>query len=157
MRLSIGSSSFKTTASIPGVVLAECAMLFFRWQHPYCTILDRDAFWLDFYSTPKCGESCSQGLLYAICALGSLMSQDPNIKELADLFSHAAEQAVTASPFWIPEIATSQAMLLCAIFETGKGQFSKAWMFSGSYCNRCPQVVANPPRHGLSNGTRSRS
>ncbi|KIX10471.1 uncharacterized protein Z518_01554 [Rhinocladiella mackenziei CBS 650.93] len=130
-RLSPRSPSLEKITSIPGTVVKECVALFFRWQHPYCTIIDRHAFLSEFSSSPRTGEYCSPALLYAVCALGAGMSQDQNIKELAEPFSESAEEAVLAKSFWLSHIATSQALLLCSIFETGRGNVSKAWMYSG--------------------------
>lgn len=97
-------------------------------------MVDRDAFLADFSVDSGCGSSspCSPALLYSICALGALMSHDQNINELADLFSASAEEAIADAPFGRASILTSQAMMLCAVFESGTGNVSKAWIYSGS-------------------------
>ncbi|OAG39036.1 hypothetical protein AYO21_06756 [Fonsecaea monophora] len=118
-------------ASIPKVVIQECITLFFRWQHPFCTLVDHDALRQDCRHHPRTPIPRLSALLHVVCALGALMSDDHNVRELADHFAASAEDAVTNNSFWRPHIATSQTLLLCAVFATGKGKVSKAWMYSG--------------------------
>ncbi|KAH0829762.1 hypothetical protein FOPE_10154 [Fonsecaea pedrosoi] len=118
-------------ASIPKVVIQECITLFFRWQHPFCTLVDRDALLQDCRHHPRTPIPRLSALLHVVCALGALMSDDHNVRELADHFAASAEDAVTNNSFWRPHIATSQTLLLCAVFAAGKGKVSKAWMYSG--------------------------
>ena len=147
-------TSFESTSTIPKIVFVECIALFFRWQHPYCTLLDRDAFLLDFHSAPRFGEHCTPLLLYTVCALGSSMSHDGNIKGLASLFFGSAEQELQNGVHWKTTLTTSQAMLLCAVYELGRGNYSKAWSFSG--WNRSTLSLIDPvltaSRHVISNG-----
>lgn len=131
-RPSFQPASFESTLTIPKIVFIECIALFFRWQHPYCSLLDREAFLLDFNSAARFGEHCSPRLLYAVCALGSSMSHDGNIKGLAGIFFSSAEQELMNGMLCDTSVMTSQALLLCAVYELGKGNYSKAWMLSGS-------------------------
>lgn len=129
----------KQISTIPDVVVKECTALFFAWQYPYCTIIDRNAFMADYScsnSSPSYGGNrCSPApaLLYAVCALGALMSHDHSIRQLADLFSAAADDALLFS--WTtllqPRLTISQAMLIWAVFETGRGNASKARTYLG--------------------------
>ncbi|KIW77093.1 hypothetical protein Z517_09539 [Fonsecaea pedrosoi CBS 271.37] len=118
-------------ASIPKVVIQECITLFFRWQHPFCTLVDRDALLQDCRHHPRTPIPRLSALLHVVCALGALMSDDHNVRELADPFAASAEDAATNNSFWCPHIATSQTLLLCSVFAAGKGKVSKAWMYSG--------------------------
>ncbi|KIW17243.1 hypothetical protein PV08_04434 [Exophiala spinifera] len=113
-------------SSIPRLVIDECVDLFFQWQRPFCRMLDRD-------SIPSRTSALSEpisGLVHAVCALGALMSHDQNIKHLAPLFIAAAENAV-ADSFDTLDVTTAQTFLLCAVFESGRGNASKGWMYSG--------------------------
>jgi hypothetical protein len=118
----------KSISSLPGIVINECVELFFQWQRPFSTIVDREALRSNCPSGLT-GET-SLGLLYAVCALGSLMSHDHNIKDLAPSFASAAENLLRDS-FFPSHLSTVQAFLLCAVFESGRGNVSKAWMYSG--------------------------
>lgn len=116
---------------VPRVVFRECIQLFFDWQLPYSTLVDRDAFMHDWSSGSESGSDFSPPLLHAICALGALMSQDQNIRLLADLFAATANDELSVESCWVPRLATCQALLLCAVFDLGRGDSSKAWMNSG--------------------------
>jgi hypothetical protein len=118
-------------STIPRVVFRECILLFFRWQLPYSAILDPDAFMLEWSSGASNGRDFSPALLHAVCALGALMSHDQNIRQLADIFSAAANEELSANLHFLPSLTTCQALLLCAIFDVGRGNRSKAWMSSG--------------------------
>ncbi|KIX97485.1 uncharacterized protein Z520_06937 [Fonsecaea multimorphosa CBS 102226] len=119
-------------ASIPKVVVQECVALFFKWQQPFCTLVERDALLERCRHHRRPPNHSPSFLLHAVCALGALMSDDPNIRELADRFAASAEEGISDKCFWYSShIATAQTMLLCAVFATGKGQVSKAWMYSG--------------------------
>ncbi|KIW25811.1 uncharacterized protein PV07_08954 [Cladophialophora immunda] len=123
--------SLDNITSIPKVVLQECIALFFKWQHPFCSLVDRDVLLEDCRHQSRLSKHRPSALLHSVCALGALMSDDHNIRELADQFAASAEEAVKNKCLWRPHIATSQTMLLCAAFATGKGNVSKAWMYSG--------------------------
>jgi hypothetical protein len=123
----------KSISSLPRIVVQECIALFFRWQQPYSTMIDSDAFMSDYMSGSPFGEDCSTALLYIVCALGALMSQDKNIQELASVFSSSAQDLIFSKSFWIPHLSKSQAMLLCSVYEIGKGNASKSWMYSGLF------------------------
>ncbi|KAL6242762.1 hypothetical protein RBB50_010408 [Rhinocladiella similis] len=113
-------------SSIPGLVMQECIDLFFQWQRPFCRMLDRDSI---LSRTSSITEPMS-GLIHAVCALGALMSHDQNIKHLASLFISAAEKEI-ANSFHTLDVTTAQTFLLCAVFESGRGNVSKGWMYSG--------------------------
>jgi hypothetical protein len=141
----------KSISSLPGIVINECIELFFQWQRPFSTIVDRDALRSNCPSGST--EQTSSGLLYAVCALGSLMSHDHNIKDLAPSFASAAENLLWDS-FYPSHLSTMQAFLLCAVFESGRGNMSKAWMYSGSASVKPTQININVCRDRASHGRR---
>lgn len=112
-------------------VIRECIALFFQWQHPYSTLVDRDVVLADTSWDSGHEKYGAPALIYAACALGALMSHDQNIRHLADLFVTSAEGIIFGNELWRADITTSQALLLCSIFEAGKGNVSKSWMLSG--------------------------
>ena len=121
-------------SDVPVPVLHDCVELFFKWQFPYCNMIDRECFLREYSRGVESGEHYAPVLLYAVCSLGALMSADQNVRSLASLFATAAEEELS-SKFWKPRTTTSQAMLLFAVFEAGRGGFAKAWAYSGS--DRC--------------------
>lgn len=127
----LGSPLAMEIARCPAVVLKECISLFFRCQRPFCAILNRDEFEQDLFTTSQDAENRSMSLLHAVCALGALMSDDHHIRELAEPFAISAERKISEGPFWHSCIETAQATLLVAVFATGRGNVSKAWMYSG--------------------------
>lgn len=139
------SLSNNNVLGIPNIVLNECIALFFQWHHPYSMIVERHVFMADFLSSPR---NCSSTLLYAICALGASVSEDSNVQELAHLFLAAVDEEISARNLWVPHLSTSQAMLLIAVFETGRGNSSKAWMYSGSG-SPAKQVATNLSLPGM--------
>ncbi|KIW91502.1 uncharacterized protein Z519_07468 [Cladophialophora bantiana CBS 173.52] len=128
----LNHQAFPTTQTpdVPVNVLHDCVKLFFEWQFPYCNMIDRESFLREYSSGIAAGEHFASALLYAVCSLGALMSADQNIKALASLFATSAEEEIS-SKFWRSHITISQAMLLCAVFEIGRGEFAKGWMYSG--------------------------
>ncbi len=132
-------------------MINECIELFFQWQQPFSTIVDRDALRSDRPAGST--EQTSSGLLYTVCALGALMSHDHNIKDLAPSFASAAENLLWDA-FYISHFSTVQAFLLCAVFESGRGNVSKAWIYSGSASVKPTQTSINDCRNGTSHGRR---
>jgi hypothetical protein len=137
-------------SEVPVQVLHDCIELFFTWQFPYCNLIGREHFLREYSSGVESGEHYAPLLLYAICSLGALMSANQNIKSLASLFAAAAEEEIS-SKFWKPHITTSQAMLLFAVFEAGRGGFAKAWTYSGldRYSLRLGRCLLSTQRHGF--------
>lgn len=95
-------------------------------------IVDRDMLFID-YSNHACSEKgCSLVLVYSMCALGALMSSDPEVRSSADHFAALAQDSLSAQGPWIPELFSVQALLCCAFYEVGRGNASKGWMYSGT-------------------------
>lgn len=117
---------FNKISRIPNMIIKECIKLFIFHQHPYSSLIDQNTFMRDLDNN----SSFDRALTYAICSLGSLMFDDQNIKGLSILFATSSEQIFMAQ-CWTPSIGTSRAMLLCAVFHLGRGNYSKAWMLSG--------------------------
>ncbi|VUC32440.1 unnamed protein product [Clonostachys rosea] len=109
---------------------------FFKWQYPHFMFVYREAFLRDYYSNYYGGKYWSQPLLYAICALGTLMISEvpvPDTDEstISDRFFAAAESLLMVFGIEKPCVTTLQAFLCLSFYELGRGNLSKAWTFSG--------------------------
>lgn len=125
------SISNEKLSSIPRIVLRECIELFFHWQLPYSALLDRQTFMRHWNGGSDLSAHFSSAVLYSVCALGALMSADRNIRLLAETFAAVANEELTSESCWSPQLGTCQALLLCAVFDLGRGNSSKAWIKSG--------------------------
>lgn len=142
----------------PSVVLKECVNLFFTYQRPFCTIVDRDEIEQGLFS-PMNDHRQSTLLVHAVCAMGALMSDDRHIRELANLFVASAESKLSEAPFWHSRLERAQAMLLIAVFAAGIGQISKAWMYSGKHLRSHPArvLIMHTSRYGYPHDTGPRN
>ena len=144
-------------SDVPVSVMQECIELFFKWQVPYCNIIDRERFWAQYSSGVKLGEGDDASLLHTMCSLGALMSNSQHVRSLAPQFAAAAEFEISRK-FWIPHLTTCQAMLLLAVFESGRGELAKTWSYSGSTCHESwlRLRLHKTQRHSISNGPTAR-
>ncbi|KAJ9150331.1 Fungal specific transcription factor domain-containing protein [Pleurostoma richardsiae] len=125
------SSCLEDPASLHTPTICLCAALFFIWQYPQFMFIDCEAFIRDFDSNPNDGEFCSQPLIYAVCAIGALMSPDAGIRAASASFADSAEALLTSQGLGTPRVPSVQALLCCAYYEVGKGNLSKGWLYSG--------------------------
>ena len=151
----------RRTSSVPpdeigGPIVYECLALCFRWQNLCSVIIDQDAFLNDYLVNPSLGNNCSTALIYALCALGALMSSNGMIRKLADHFSELAHDNLITQQHWAPHTTSIQALLCCALFDFGRGSVSKGSMCSGkrSLAIQCCTYIR---RHGHAHGSRPRT
>ena len=112
--------------------IALCIGLFFFWQYSQFMFIDREAFVQEYDQDPINGEFCSEPLIYAICAIGALMSPDPDTRATSASFASSAEDILLAREMaGVPRVTSVQALLCCAYYESGRGNLSKGWLFSG--------------------------
>lgn len=118
--------------------------------------IPREQFLLDFQNNPGNGQFCSPPLIHAICAIGACMSTNPSIKEYAPEFSVAAHRLLFPQGLGTPHLTSVQALLCCAFYELSKGDFSRAWIFSGM-ASVDEDLIGdvNRLRYGLQNGSGS--
>jgi len=102
---------------------------FFKNQYQYHMCLYREYFLRDF-NTGK-GPYYSDLLMYAICAMGALASEEIALRELSDVFFNRAQQLLYGSALESPNLTTLQALILLGHREIGHGKMSKGWLFSG--------------------------
>lgn len=102
---------------------------FFQSQYQYHMCLYREYFLRD-YDAGK-GLYYSDLLMYAICAMGALASEETAMRELGDIFFNMAQELLYGSALESPNLTTLQALILLGHREIGYGKTSKGWLFSG--------------------------
>jgi hypothetical protein len=102
---------------------------FFNKQYQYHMCLYREFFLRD-YQIGK-GPYYSDLLLYSICSMGALVSEDIGLRELSDVFFSRAEELLYSLALNSPNLTTVQALILMGHREIGYGKTSKGWLFSG--------------------------
>jgi hypothetical protein len=78
-------------------------------------------------------KHCALALVYAMCALGALMSSDLIVRDMADHYATIAQSIFMQQGTLLPDTNTLQALLCCAFYSAGKGDVSKSWQYSGNY------------------------
>ena len=111
---------------------------FFQNQYQYHMCLYREYFLRDFDA--GFGPYYSDLLMYAICALGALASQEVALRELSDVFFNRAQELLYGSALESPNLTTLQALILLGHREIGHGRTSKGWLFSGMAFRLCQEM-----------------
>lgn len=76
------------------------------------------------------GPYYSDPLMFAICAVGALLSLDPADRQLSSTFAKEAEVMVLQS-LELPDITILQALMTLGYLEIGQGRSSKGWLYCG--------------------------
>lgn len=126
----LSSRSHLDSAFSPNGALCRNLMAaFFKSQYQYHMCLYREYFLRDYDA--GAGPYYSDLLLYAICAMGALASEEIASRELSDIFFGRAQQLLYGSALESPNLSTLQALILLGHREIGHGKTSKGWLFSG--------------------------
>lgn len=108
-----------------------CIGLFFRWQYTQFMYIDREHF-VHMFEEGSTGSDISFAtLVYACCAVGALMSSDPEIRAEAAPFAEYSEALLKLERLNAPSTTLVQAILTLAGFNIGSGRIAKGWMLSG--------------------------
>ncbi|KAG7845116.1 hypothetical protein KL941_002961 [Ogataea angusta] len=112
--------------------ILECIKLFFRWLYPDMHyFLYREAFLLDFFH-PKIDFSyCSKELVFAICSIGSLLSENEQIRQKSKTFYDRARQSLL-NKFDHPTITSLQSFLILGLYDIYNGRNNGGWMLTGT-------------------------
>lgn len=130
---SVAPSPFnEDVSSLYTPAIRLCIGLFFFWQYPQFMFIDRECFIQEFEQNPTDSEFCSPALIYACCAIGALMSPDPEICATSASYAESSETLLKADNLTMSRITTLQAMLVLAYYHFGRGRLSKGWMLSGN-------------------------
>lgn len=124
-------SSQAHRANLSNPTMRLCVGLFFTWLYPLFMFIDREAFLGDFEENPADGDFCSPPLIYAIAALGALMSGDPEVKALAATFAATAQNILLTEGMDAPKPTSIQALLCCGFYEVGQRKISRGWLLAG--------------------------
>jgi hypothetical protein len=124
-------------------LITSALMQFFKWQYPQFMFIYREAFLRDHFGDRTCCKYWSTALVLSLCALGTLMSTDRNERQMSEQFFNAAESIIIVSGLTQPSITTVQAFLCLAFYEIGRGNFSKAWGFSGTELRLCTVMATD--------------
>lgn len=116
-------STFSPKSQICRYLMGE----FFRKQYHYFMYLYREGFVMHYDAGD--GPYYSEVLLYAICSMGALVSDD--LRELSDVFFGRAQELLYGFALESPNLTTLQALLLMGHREIGQGRSSKGWLMSG--------------------------
>lgn len=116
-------STFSPKSEICKYLMGE----FFRKQYHYFMYLYREGFVMHYDTGVGCYYS--EVLLYAICSMGALVSDD--LRELSDIFFGRAQELLYGFALESPNLTTLQALLLMGHREIGQGRTSKGWLLSG--------------------------
>lgn len=112
-------------------LIVKCVKLFFVWQYPDMHIfLFREAFLLDFFHAKPNSSYCSKALVFAICAMGSLFSNNPKIKEMSPRF-YENSRSLCFQQYNKPSIALLQSFLLLGLYDVYNGRNDSGWILSG--------------------------
>jgi hypothetical protein len=106
--------------------------VFFDQQYYFHMCLYREYFLRDYREGQ--GPYYSDLLMYSICAMGALASDDVTVRNLSDIFSNRAQELLYGSALDSPDLTTLQALLLLGHRDIGMGKSSKGWVFTGEDC-----------------------
>ncbi|KAL1886939.1 hypothetical protein Cpir12675_006835 [Ceratocystis pirilliformis] len=101
---------------------------FFHRIYPYNMVVYREYFLRDYDA--GLGRYYSDILLYAVCALGALVSDDPRAASISQVYASQA-QALILKQLDAPDLCMLQALLLLGSWEAGHNNASKGWLFCG--------------------------
>lgn len=118
-------SAFSPSSDICRQLMAK----FFQHQYQYFMCLYREWFLRDFDAGS--GPYYSDLLMYVICALGALASEEVAMQDLSGVFLNRAQELLYGGALEFPNLTTLQALILLGHREIGFGKASKGWLFSG--------------------------
>ncbi|GMM33028.1 Tea1 protein [Saccharomycopsis crataegensis] len=112
-------------------VIVECIKQFFSWQYPDIHVfIFREAFLLDFYHAKPNSSYCSKELVFAICSIGSLLSENPNIAAKSmDYYEQA--RAWCFAKYNKPSITLLQSLLVLGLYDIYNGRNDSGWILTG--------------------------
>lgn len=101
---------------------------FFQHVYQYNMHIYREYFLRDYAASG--GPYYSDALMYSICAVGALISPEPELKKLSQTFARHAE-AIVFQNLELPDLTTLQSLITLGNLEIGQGRSSKGWLFCG--------------------------
>ncbi|KAH7323076.1 fungal-specific transcription factor domain-containing protein [Stachybotrys elegans] len=111
-----------------GEVCRRLMALFFQNIYHYNMCIYREYFLRDYAAGG--GPYYSDVLMYSICAVAALISDDASIRSLACEFSNVAGCMIYNS-LELPDLTILQSLIVLGHYEIGRGRSSKGWLFCG--------------------------
>jgi Fungal specific transcription factor domain len=111
-----------------------CLPLFFVYQYPQFMFIYREAFLSDYFDNAYGGKYWSFPLVYALCALGAVHSDNESIRAKARVFAQCAREITISTELGKSSLSTMQTLLCLAFHELGQGSASQGWLFAGMFC-----------------------
>lgn len=109
-------------------VCRQLMATFFQNVYQYNMHIYREYFLRDYAASG--GPYYSDALMFSICAVGALISTDPELNKLSPLFAQHAGTIVFNS-LHLPDLTTLQSLITLGHLEIGQGRSSKGWLFCG--------------------------
>lgn len=101
---------------------------FFIHCYPFHMYVYREWFLRDYDAGE--GPYYSDALMFAICAVGALISPEASHKHLSRRFARQAE-AIVLQSLDLPDMTILQALVMLGYLEIGQGKSSKGWLYCG--------------------------
>lgn len=125
------TSNRKLSVSGHNPEIVECIRLFFQWQYPDLhAFIFREAFLVDFFNPDLAGVYSSDDVVYAVCAMGALISEDASLAAKAESF-YAKASDMLLQNMDNPSISSLQAHLLLGLYDVYNGRNNRGWMRTG--------------------------
>lgn len=129
--------SFRPSEILPPMSIRNAVSLFFQFQYPSIfSFIHRESFLYYFLSNDYDNEFVSEGLVFAISAVGSRMSENEDLRLKSEYFYDTSKLLIFKSNedrCFTDEssIANLQALLCLALYDIGRGNLTSGWLLSG--------------------------
>lgn len=109
----------------------ESIKLFFNWLYPDLHFfIYREAFLVDFFHPSASSSYCSKELVLAVCAIGSSISDNPQLAKMSSIYYKLAKDSLIQQ-LDRPLLVNLQAFLLLGMFDIYNGRNNIGWMMLG--------------------------
>ena len=118
---------------IDNTVIQASLPLFFVYQYPQFMFIYREAFLSDYFDHRHGGKYWSCPLVYSLCALGAVHSEQASVRLQSRIFARCAREIIITDEFSRSSITTMQALLCLGFHELGQGNASQGWLYAGKF------------------------
>lgn len=89
----------------------------------------RESFLLDFFHAKVKSSHCSKELIFAICSIGSLLSEETNKREISLNF-YALSKKLCFHKYDKPSITLLQSFLILGLYDIYNGKNESGWILA---------------------------
>lgn len=112
-------------------IIRECIKNFWVWQYPDVHLfLYKEAFLVDFFHAKKNSAYCCKSLIFAICAMGSLLSENSDIVKMSNHFYEQSKH-LCMNRNNRPSISLLQSFMLLGMYDIYNGRNDSGWILTG--------------------------